>query len=70
MKETFLPDSSNLAQVDYDGDQQTLVVTFKTGNIYEYKNVPESVYLSLQRAPSPGSYFYRNVRSSYVGTQV
>lgn len=70
MKEVFQPISSNLQEVSYDSETQMMQVTFKTGNVYEYRNVPQSVYMSLQRAPSPGSYFYRNVRTSYVGTEV
>lgn len=70
MRETFQPISSNLQEVSYDSETQEMTVQFHTGNTYLYRNVPQLVYMSLQRAPSPGSYFYRNVRTSYVGEQV
>jgi hypothetical protein len=70
VKETFIPSSSNLSEVSYNSETQEMVITFKTGNQYSYRNVPQSVYMSLQRAPSPGSYFYKNIRSSYAGTEV
>lgn len=70
MKEVFQPISSNLQEVSYDSETQEMVVTFQTGNQYLYRNVPQSVYMSLQRAPSPGSYFYRQIRSSYPATEI
>jgi hypothetical protein len=36
--------SSNLASVGYDETSNTLEVEFNNGGIYQYFNVPESVY--------------------------
>jgi len=65
MVETFIPSSSNLDEVTYDSEKKILTVTFKTGNSYIYSGVPNEVYLALQHARSPGSYFYANVRNRY-----
>ncbi len=70
MKETFLPKSSNISQVEYDSDEQTLDVTFQDARTYRYRNVPQTVFLGLQNAQSAGSYFYRQIRSSYPATEV
>lgn len=70
MKETFIPQSENIAEVAFDGDGGTLTVTFKDGRAYEYSGVPQEVYMGMQRAPSVGSYFHRNVRSRYNYTEI
>lgn len=70
MKETYIPSSSNLDQVSYDSDKQLLTITFKDGRSYEYTSVPQDVYMQLQRAPSAGSYFMRQIKNSYAYTEV
>lgn len=54
--------SSNLASVGYDADSNTLEVQFKYGGIYQYSNVPESVYTGLMNASSHGQYFDANIK--------
>jgi hypothetical protein len=49
--------SSNIASIGYDGRSQTLEVEFNSGSIYQYFQVPESLYQGLMRASSHGSYF-------------
>ena len=70
MTETFIPGSSTLDRVEYDPEEKLMVVAFKTGNTYEYRGVPNEVYLALQHARSPGSYFYSNIRTRYPYTEV
>jgi hypothetical protein len=55
--------SSNLAAAGYSGGN--LVVTFRSGRVYEYFGVPLSVFVALLNATSHGSYFYWNIRKSY-----
>lgn len=70
MKEVFIPRSSNLAEIQYDSDANTLTISFKDGRAWEYANVPQSVYMGLQNAQSAGSYFWKNVRGVYNETEV
>lgn len=64
--ETFIPRAStNIAAVSYDPDAQTLTVTFVSGDVYEYADVPDSVYRGFTAAGSAGKYFFRNVRGVY-----
>lgn len=56
--------SSNLASVGYDKNIQTLEVEFLHGGIYQYSNVPLSVYEGLIAASSHGSYFDKNVKKA------
>jgi|LSQX01.2.fsa_nt_gb hypothetical protein len=57
--------SSNLRNIGYDTDKKVLYVEFLTGGVYEYSNVEESVYEGFLKAPSPGRYFFSEVRNKY-----
>ena len=60
--------SSNLASVGYqDG---ILEVAFKSGSVYQYTGVPESVYEALMSAPSHGKFFAAFIRNIYPYRQV
>ncbi len=48
--------SSNLESVGYEASSQTLKVAFLSGAVYEYYNVPETVYVGLLNAGSKGTY--------------
>lgn len=57
-------DSSNLASVGYHSQTQTLEIEFIHGGIYQYYNVPKSIYESLMNASSHGQYFDRNIKKA------
>lgn len=65
-------DSSNLASVGFDSEQSILEVEFKkSGAIWQYYDVGDSVYYELMAASSVGSYFYHNIRNGgYSASQV
>lgn len=60
--------SSDINSVGYD--RGTLEVEFHSGGIYQYHNVPESVYHSLMSASSHGEYFARNIKNDYPYTKI
>jgi hypothetical protein len=62
--------STNLAAAEYDPETRTLTVGFQSGDTWEYYNVPQAVYDGLFQTSSPGGYFYRNIRNSFMGEQV
>ena len=49
--------SSNLAEVGYDPELETLEVQFRHGGVYQYFNVPAFMYERLMSADSLGSFF-------------
>jgi len=53
--------SSNLVSVGYENG--TLEVEFKDG-IYQYHNVPESLYRGLMSASSKGSYLDQHIKKA------
>jgi hypothetical protein len=56
--------SSNLASVGYDAAQRILEIEFLSGSVYQYFNVPQSVYEGLMAAESHGRYFDANVKKA------
>lgn len=57
--------SSVLISAGYDESSLTLEVEFKDGSLYQYFDVPTSVFRELLGAPSVGQYFAQNIRSDY-----
>jgi hypothetical protein len=58
-------ESSNIEAAGYRKRDSLLVVRFKTGSVYEYRQVPQEVYTNFLSAESKGKYFYRNIRDAY-----
>jgi hypothetical protein len=43
-----------------------LLIKFKNGTYYEYKDVPESIFGEFAEAESKGSYFSKKIKNKYV----
>lgn len=56
--------SSNVAEVGYDAATRTLEVAFNSGGVYQYFDVPSSVYQGLLSASSVGRYLDVNVKKA------
>lgn len=56
--------SSNIASIGYDAEQMILEVEFNYGAVYQYFDVPESVYEGLMAADSHGKYFDAYVKKA------
>lgn len=56
-------ESSNLATVGFANG--VLEIEFKHGGVYQYFNVPTSVYEDLMTAESKGKYFHQFIRDMY-----
>jgi hypothetical protein len=57
--------SSNIESVGYDQSAAVLEIKFRSGEVYQYANVPESIYKGLFNAESKGKYFQANIRNKY-----
>ena len=57
--------SSVLAAVRYHEDRTILEVSFRTGKVYYYFDVPIFHYDALLAAPSAGQYFNEYIRPHY-----
>lgn len=66
----FYRSSSFITNVAWDEDSESLMIKFNSGTTWVYYNVPESVYISLIRAESVGSYFNNNIRDLYSSQRI
>ncbi|MBI5841248.1 MAG: KTSC domain-containing protein [Chloroflexi bacterium] len=57
--------SSDLRSVGYDPVNSVLEIEFNSGGVYQYFNVPASVYQALMSAASHGTYFHANIKDRY-----
>ena len=60
-------ESEAIAKFAYDLMAMNLVIFFKNGGVYEYRNVPRDAFDAFRAAPSKGQYFQANVRERYAG---
>ena len=61
--------SSNLSSAGWSAEEG-LEVEFTNGQVYRYKDAPESVYRELIGATSPGKFFAANVRDQFEHEKV
>ena len=59
--------STNILAIGYDTASLTLQVEFKDGHVYQYFDVPVSVYEELMNPPggSHGSYLAAHIKGQY-----
>jgi hypothetical protein len=57
--------SSNISSVGFDSDTQTLEIEFTNGNIYQYFDVPVTVYEELMQAESKGKFLSTQIKGVY-----
>jgi hypothetical protein len=57
--------SSNIAEIGYDESRRILEVLFRTGNVYQYFDVPPQEYQALMQASSYGQYLNANIKGRF-----
>jgi hypothetical protein len=57
--------SSTISSVYYDPRTQTLEVEFHSGAVYQYFDVPQSVYDAFMSAESKGVFLNSNIKGVY-----
>uniref|UniRef100_A0AA94EYJ3 KTSC domain-containing protein n=1 Tax=Flavobacterium columnare TaxID=996 RepID=A0AA94EYJ3_9FLAO len=61
----MLVNSSVIRAIDYDVANSILYVKFKSGVLYKYHRVPETVFNSFLNARSKGTFFNLRIRDKY-----
>lgn len=56
--------SSNIQSIRYSEKEERLDVTFRSGSVYRYENVPDDVVDELKFAESKGRYFHQHIRGN------
>lgn len=57
--------SSVISHFSYDMDSSTLKITFVSGKIYKYNDVPQEVYDEMKANGSKGRYFNYFIKDRY-----
>ena len=57
--------SREIEWIGYEHKRNMLQVEFIVGSIYQYENVPETVYQEFLTAPSYGRFFESNIKNKY-----
>ena len=57
--------STVISTIDYDPASSMLRITFVSGLIYEYKDVPETVYQGLKTSTAKGIYLNKNIKGKF-----
>jgi hypothetical protein len=58
-------ESTTIASFGYDESTATLEIEFRTGMIYQYFDVPQTIAHGLTQAASAGAYFNESIRGAY-----
>ena len=62
--------SSMITSIGYESSSSTLEIEFKGGAIWQYYDVPESVYYDMSNSGSHGKFFHANIKGQYSESQV
>jgi len=57
--------STVVSQYVYIPESETLRITFVSGTVYDYKKVPEEVYLEMKAAFSKGTFLNENIKGNF-----
>jgi hypothetical protein len=57
--------SSVVAHMNYNSDTRILRIIFVSGMIYDYKDVPASIYEAMKTAGSKGTYLNKYIKGHY-----
>ena len=57
--------SSVISYYHYDAAAKILIITFVSGMVYHYKNVPKAVYDKMKSVTSKGIFFNRFIKDQY-----
>lgn len=61
-------ESSNISSIGYSN--KTLEVEFNSGSVYQYEDVPISLWVNFMQAKSHGKFFHNNVKGKYAYERV
>ncbi|MES2109521.1 MAG: KTSC domain-containing protein [Bacteroidota bacterium] len=57
--------SSVIAAMDYNREAQTLRITYTSGAVYDYRNVPPDVFGEMEAADSKGTFLNYEIKGKY-----
>ncbi|MCO5946486.1 KTSC domain-containing protein [Mucilaginibacter flavidus] len=57
--------SSVVAEMEYNEPASTLRITYTSGNVYDYKDVPPEVFEEMKEADSKGTFLNYRIKDKY-----
>jgi hypothetical protein len=57
--------STDIAAIGYDSTSRVLEIEFRQGRLYQYSDVPPTIYEELLITPSKGSFFHGAIKDRY-----
>jgi hypothetical protein len=73
-KPVFTTKSSTIHKVDYNENEKTLEIEFRSGNVYRYYNVPARMWkvfrLYIECEGSAGSFFNEYVKNQFTSEKI
>lgn len=57
--------STVISSINYNAETSSLKITFVSGRVYEYKNVPEEIYVAMRTSGQKGIYFNEHIKGRY-----
>jgi hypothetical protein len=57
--------STVIAEMKYNSTNETLIIRFVSGLVYEYKKVPPKIFRAMQRASSKGTFLNQFIKGHY-----
>jgi hypothetical protein len=63
-------ESTMIRSYGFDSSTSTLEVEFNNGAIWQYFDVPESIFYEMKSSGSCGKFFNANIRGQYSESQV
>jgi hypothetical protein len=58
--------STVISSFTYDAEKRILQITFVSGLMYNYLEVPEELYLSMRASKAKGIFFNQNIKDKFV----
>jgi len=62
--------SSNIVSAGYEPVSETLEIEFANGGVYQYYNVPPSIYEQFLAAPSKGRFLISQIKDRFPYARV
>ena len=62
--------STVILKSSYDAETNTLTITFVSGLVYDYKNVPEETCKAMITSGAKGIYFNKYIKGKYEWKKV
>ena len=69
-RDYFTANSKFIQSAGYDDQTLILGIRFKSGEVWNYGDVPVEVWNSFKAAASKGSYFHSQIKGLYSAQQV